>query len=92
MEEEDITDDLIPKVGLLVLNLSQRTAKVPCDSAFISHYFDVNLFLTTLSGMIYVDTLIDVLLRFSSRKSGGIFHDTIKISLFSIITVDVQSQ
>lgn len=42
--------------------------------------------------MIYVVTLIDVLLRFSSRKSGGIIHDKIEISLFSIITLDVQSQ
>lgn len=42
--------------------------------------------------MIYVDTLMDVLLRYSSIKSGDITHDKTEISLFSIITLDAQSQ
>lgn len=60
--------------------------------AFAFMLSNVFLFLNALSGMIYVATLIDVLLRFSSRKSGGIIHDKIEISLFNIITLDVQSQ
>lgn len=43
--------------------------------------------------MIYVDTLIDVFSsEFGFRKSGGIIHNKIEISLFSIITLDVQLQ
>lgn len=35
VEEEDVTDDLVPNVGLLVLSLSQCTATALCDSAFM---------------------------------------------------------
>lgn len=42
--------------------------------------------------MIYVDTLMALLLRFSSIKSGDIIHDKTEMSLFSIIKLDVQSQ
>lgn len=60
MEEKDITDDLVPSVGLPVLSGSQCTAKAPCDLAFMI-FLNVYLFLNTLSGMINVDTLIDAL-------------------------------
>lgn len=42
--------------------------------------------------MIYVDTLIAVLLWFSSIKSGDIIHDKTEMSLFSIMELDMQSQ
>lgn len=42
--------------------------------------------------MIYVATLIDVLLRFGCRKSGGVIHDKTEISSFHLIILDVQSR
>lgn len=65
-----LTDDLLPNVALLVLSLSQCSATALCYSAFVIFGVCVcaYLFLNTLSGMIYVAGLIDVLLIFSSRK------------------------
>lgn len=42
--------------------------------------------------MIYVATLIDVLLRFGCRKSGGVIHDKTEISSFHLIILDAQSR
>lgn len=65
----------------------------PCPCAGTADDFNVCLlFLSTLSGMIYVATLIDVLLRFGCRKSGGVIHDKTEISSFHLIILDVQSR
>ncbi len=66
VEENDITDDLVPNVGPLMLSLSECTAKTPCDSAFM--ILMCICFLNTLSGMIYVDTLIDVFVEIQLLK------------------------
>lgn len=92
VEERDITDDLVSNVGSAGSELQSVRRRGKRVTLRLIFFFNVYLFLNTLSGMIYVDTLIDVLLRFSSRKSGGIIHDKIEISSFSVIILDVQSQ
>lgn len=66
----------------------------PSHCVSVLMIFNVYLFLNTMSEMIYVDTFDRCFLssEFGIRKSGGIIHDKNEISLFSIITLDVQLQ
>ena len=90
VEDRDVTDDPVPNAGLWVPKSSQHAAKAPCD--FALKILMCICFFNTLSGMIYVDTLMGVLLRFCGVKSSDITHDKTEMSLFSSITLDVQSQ
>lgn len=90
VEDWDVTDDPVPNAGLWVPEWSHHAAKALCD--FALKILICICFFNTLSGMIYVDTLMGVLLRFCGVKSGDISHDKNEMSLFSSITLNVQSE